>query len=145
MNPWYVPESEKMKIEATKDKDNDSTLFYLIPTGMREVCMQSGIKRLTDVQNFCNFHRRNLLRYGSVELRYGSVELPSTPSYNQGLSDGPPVMVRLDDDCYSYSACLYWKIHWNQPQWKTHLQVMLKLQILQPRTIGDHGHGKPHT
>ena len=88
MNPWYVPESEKMKIEATKDKDNDSTLFYLIPTGMREVCMQLGIKRLTDVQNFCNFHKQNLLRYGST------VELPRTPLYNQGLSERPSVTVR---------------------------------------------------
>ena len=29
-----------MKIIATKDRDSDSTLFYLIPTGMREVCIQ---------------------------------------------------------------------------------------------------------
>ena len=88
MNLWYVPDSEKMKIEATKDKDYDSTLFYLIPTGMREVCMQAGIERITDVQNFCNFHKLNFLRYGST------VELPRTPLYNQGLSDGPPVTVR---------------------------------------------------
>ena len=33
------PESDKMKIIATKDRDSDS-LFYLIPTGMREVCIQ---------------------------------------------------------------------------------------------------------
>ena len=34
------PDSDKMKINAVKDRDSDSTLFYLIPTGMREVCIQ---------------------------------------------------------------------------------------------------------
>ena len=37
---WLSLTSDKMKVEATIDKESESTLFYLIPTGMREVCIQ---------------------------------------------------------------------------------------------------------
>ena len=38
---WLSLTSDKMKVEATTEKESESTLFYLIPTGMREVCIQS--------------------------------------------------------------------------------------------------------
>ena len=37
---WLSLTADKLKVEATKNKDSESTLFYLIPTGMREVCIQ---------------------------------------------------------------------------------------------------------
>ena len=39
-NLWLSLTPEKLKVEATKNKESESTLFYLIPTGMREVCIQ---------------------------------------------------------------------------------------------------------
>ena len=37
---WLSLTSDKLKVEATNNKESESTLFYLIPTGMREVCIQ---------------------------------------------------------------------------------------------------------
>ena len=37
---WLSLTQDKLKVEATKNKESESTLFYLIPTGMREVCIQ---------------------------------------------------------------------------------------------------------
>ena len=37
---WLSLTSDKMKVEATNEKESELTLFYLIPTGMREVCIQ---------------------------------------------------------------------------------------------------------
>ena len=37
---WLSLTSDRLKVEATNNKESESTLFYLIPTGMREVCIQ---------------------------------------------------------------------------------------------------------
>lgn len=58
------PESEKMKIIATKDRDSDS-LFYLIPTGMREVCIQLVL----------NDHTQFAIVLLVIEYEYNIIEL----------------------------------------------------------------------
>ena len=59
-----------MRVEAIKDRDSESTLFYLIPIGMREVCIQSGIHgppdlstiKSGDLSLFSIYLRENILQ-----------------------------------------------------------------------------------